>query len=77
MGVVSSIGRNKLEVLDALQAGRSGIEFCQQYADLGLRCHVHGAVHVDLAAEIDRDMAMLGIRSLSELRSSHLRRISP
>ncbi len=54
MGVVSSIGRNKLEVLDALQAGRSGIEFCQQYADLGLRCHVHGAVHVDLAAEIDR-----------------------
>src|SRR3546814_11403649 len=30
MGIVSSIGSNKAEVLDALRAGRPGIEFCDK-----------------------------------------------
>ncbi len=32
LGVVSSIGNNKEEVLDSLKAGRSGIRFCETYA---------------------------------------------
>ena len=33
LGIVSSIGNSKEEVLASLRAGRSGIEFCQEYAD--------------------------------------------
>ena len=54
MGIVSSIGLNKSEVAEALRAGRSGIEFCEQYADLGLRSRIHGPVRLDLATHIDR-----------------------
>jgi 3-oxoacyl-[acyl-carrier-protein] synthase-1 len=54
MGIVSSIGNNKAEVLDSLRAGRSGIEFCQEYADLGFRSQVHGAIHIDLDNLVDR-----------------------
>ncbi|MCK5718015.1 MAG: beta-ketoacyl-ACP synthase I [Thiomargarita sp.] len=54
LGIISSIGNNKQEVLDSLRQGRSGIEFHQEYADLGLRTHVHGAIHLDLTALIDR-----------------------
>jgi len=54
LGIVSSIGNNKPEVLESLRQGRSGIEFCQEYADFGFRSHVHGAVHIDLEALIDR-----------------------
>lgn len=44
MGIVSSIGVNKQEVLESLQQGRSGIEFSQEFADMGLRCQVWGPV---------------------------------
>jgi len=54
LGIVSSIGNNKQEVLDSLRQGRSGIEFHQEYADLGFRTHVHGAIHLDLAALIEK-----------------------
>jgi 3-oxoacyl-[acyl-carrier-protein] synthase-1 len=54
LGIVSSIGNNKKEVLDSLKQGRSGITFSQEYADLGLRSHVHGAVSVDVDGQIDR-----------------------
>ncbi len=54
VGIVSSIGNNKQEVLDALRAGRSGIRFSQEYADLGFRSHVEGHVTVDLVELIDR-----------------------
>jgi len=54
VGIISSIGNNKQEVLDALRAGRSGIRFSQEYADLGFRSHVEGRVETDLAALIDR-----------------------
>ncbi|MDH3918930.1 MAG: hypothetical protein OEU25_12220, partial [Rhodospirillales bacterium] len=32
IGIVSSIGNNKHEVLDSLKAGRSGIERSEEYA---------------------------------------------
>jgi 3-oxoacyl-[acyl-carrier-protein] synthase-1 len=54
LGIVCSIGNNKPEVLESLRQGRSGIEFHQEYADLGFRTNVHGAIHLDLNALIDK-----------------------
>ena len=54
LGIVSSIGNNKQEVSDSLKEGRSGISFSQEYADLGFRSHVHGAINIDTAELIDR-----------------------
>lgn len=54
MGVVSSIGNNKKEVLESLREGRSGIRFADEYAEKGFRSQVHGPVDVDFKAEIDR-----------------------
>ncbi len=56
LGIVSSIGNNKSEVTEALRAGQSGIEFCQEYADLGFRSHIHGPIRIDLADTIDRKL---------------------
>src|SRR3546814_18748059 len=53
-GIGSSIGSNKAEVLEALRAGRSGIEFCDTYAEIGFRSHVHGSLKVDLDTHVDR-----------------------
>jgi 3-oxoacyl-[acyl-carrier-protein] synthase-1 len=54
IGIVSSIGTNKHEVLESLRQGRSGFEFAQDYRDLGLRSQVRGAIHLNLAELIDR-----------------------
>jgi 3-oxoacyl-[acyl-carrier-protein] synthase I len=54
LGIVSSIGNNKNEVLDSLRQGRSGIEHCQEYVDLGYRTAIHGPIHLDTEALIDR-----------------------
>jgi 3-oxoacyl-[acyl-carrier-protein] synthase-1 len=54
MGIVSSIGNNKQEVLESLRHGRSGIAFHQEYVDLGFRTAVHGAIKLDPDALIDR-----------------------
>ena len=54
MGIVSSIGNNKEEVLTSLREGKSGIEFCEEYCELGLRSHVHGAINLDLSDALDR-----------------------
>ncbi len=54
LGIVSSIGNNKEEVLDSLRQGRSGIEHNQEYVDLGYRTAVHGPIRLDIEALIDR-----------------------
>lgn len=54
LGIVSSLGNNKNEVLDALKNCRSGIKFNQEYADLGFRSHVCGPVNIDTKTLIDR-----------------------
>jgi 3-oxoacyl-[acyl-carrier-protein] synthase-1 len=54
LGIVSSIGKNQQEVATSLRQGRSGIEFHQEYADLGFRSHVHGAIHLNLEDLIDK-----------------------
>ncbi len=56
LGIVSSIGNNAAEVVESLREGRSGIEFCEEYAELGFRSRIHGPIHIDLAAEIDRKL---------------------
>lgn len=54
LGIVCSIGNNKEDVLESLRQGRSGIEFHQEYADLGFRTHVHGGIHIDINALIEK-----------------------
>ncbi|MEE8351007.1 MAG: beta-ketoacyl-ACP synthase I [Rhodospirillales bacterium] len=57
MGIVSPIGSNVAEVADSLRAGRSGIVFCEDYAERGFRSHVHGAPTIDNMDElIDRKL---------------------
>jgi len=56
MGIVSSIGTNKVEVLASLREGRSGIEFSQEYQALGFRSQVHGPVRVKREELIDRKL---------------------
>ena len=56
MGIVSSIGNNKTEVLDSLKQGTSGITHCPEYAELGFRSHIHGAIDLDLDSLIDRKL---------------------
>ncbi len=54
LGIVSSIGINKEEVRESLRQGRSGIEFHQEYADLGFRTAVHGPIRLNPEELIDR-----------------------
>ncbi len=54
IGIVSCIGNSKEEVLDSLKAGKSGITFSQEYADLGFRSQVHGKPEIDIESLIDR-----------------------
>ena len=53
-GIVSSIGNDCQEVIESLRAGRSGIGFVEEYAELGLRSHVAGSISIDPAEHIDR-----------------------
>ena len=56
LGVVSSIGNNKAEVLDSLKAGRSGVRFSETYAEMGFRSHVHGDIKLDPVELLDRKL---------------------
>jgi len=56
LGIVSSIGTDQNEVLNSLKNGTSGIEFAQEYADMGFRSHIHGTVNIDLDEHIDRKL---------------------
>ncbi|MDP7553233.1 MAG: beta-ketoacyl-ACP synthase I [Candidatus Thioglobus sp.] len=57
MGIVCSLGNNKSEVLESLKEAKSGIEYCEKYAEMGLRSHVHGSIaEVDTSDIIDRKM---------------------
>jgi 3-oxoacyl-[acyl-carrier-protein] synthase-1 len=54
MGIVSSIGNDAAEVIESLRAGKSGIEYCDVYAELGFRSHIHGPIRLDMDQLIDR-----------------------
>ena len=57
MGIVCSLGNNKSEVLESLKKAKSGIEFSEKYAEMGLRSHVYGSIsEIDSSDVIDRKM---------------------
>ena len=54
MGIVSSIGNDRHEVLESLRRGDSGIALQPEYVEMGLRSHVEGTINIDLESRIDR-----------------------
>ena len=54
MGVVSSLGNDVKEVTQSLIEGKSGIQFCEDYAELGMRSQIAGRVHLDQKELINR-----------------------
>jgi 3-oxoacyl-[acyl-carrier-protein] synthase-1 len=57
MGIVSSLGNNKAEVLDSLRHGRSGITYQPEYEQMGLRSHVAGSIkNLNVEELIDRKL---------------------
>ena len=57
MGIVSSLGNNKAEVLDSLRHGRSGISYQPEYEQMGLRSHVAGSIkNLNVEELIDRKL---------------------
>lgn len=56
MGIVSCIGNNVNEVLESLKAGKSGITFSPEYAEMGFRSHVYGKPNINLEDHIDKRM---------------------
>ncbi len=54
MGIVSSIGNSTQEVLASLREAKSGIVAADKYKELGFRCQVHGAPHLDWEAMVPR-----------------------
>ncbi|HEX7760656.1 MAG TPA: beta-ketoacyl-ACP synthase I [Caulobacteraceae bacterium] len=57
LGIVSSIGNNANEVLASLREARSGVAAAPSYAELGFRCQVEAAPHIDWEAMVDRRAA--------------------
>ncbi|MGH8068667.1 MAG: beta-ketoacyl-[acyl-carrier-protein] synthase family protein [Candidatus Entotheonellia bacterium] len=62
MGIVSSIGNSKAEVLRALRESRSGIGFVPEMRELGLRCQVAG-----LVKGLEAKIAKIGKRPLQTM----------
>jgi 3-oxoacyl-[acyl-carrier-protein] synthase I len=54
MGIVSSIGNNVDEVTQSLKEGRSGVIASPRYTELGFRCQIHAAPHIDIDSFVDR-----------------------
>ena len=54
IGIVSSIGNNKQEVLTSLREGKSGIECIPEYKELGYRSQLAGTLKIDPTGHIDR-----------------------
>ncbi len=54
MGIVSAIGNNTQEVTTSLREGRSGIVKAARYAELGMRCQVHGEPTLKPEDVVDR-----------------------
>lgn len=54
LGIISSIGNNKAEVLASLREGKSGIEFVPEFAEVGMRSQIAGTIKLNPAELIDR-----------------------
>ena len=61
LGIISSIGNSKEEVLTSLQNSTSGISFAEDYAEHGFRSRIHGMPKINPADHIDkRQMRFMG-----------------
>ena len=56
IGILSSIGANKNEVLDSLKQGKSGIEYREDFAEMGLKSQIAGSININLNEHIDRKL---------------------
>jgi 3-oxoacyl-[acyl-carrier-protein] synthase-1 len=56
LGIVSSIGTTQAQVTDSLREVRSGIEFSEEYRELGFRSQVHGPLRISPEEHIDRKL---------------------
>ncbi|XBC42028.1 MAG: beta-ketoacyl synthase N-terminal-like domain-containing protein [Buchnera aphidicola (Kaburagia rhusicola rhusicola)] len=54
LGIISSIGNNKQEVLNSLLYTKSGISFSEEMKQFGMRSHVCGNVKLDVSQCISR-----------------------
>ena len=54
LGIVSPIGNNAAEVTKSLKEGTSGIEFVQEYRDLGFRSQIAGTLKLNVEELVDR-----------------------
>jgi len=54
LGIVSSIGNNKEEVIESLKHAKSGLAFSEEYAEMGFRSHVYGPLDINTEELIDR-----------------------
>ncbi|ABF14030.1 beta-ketoacyl-ACP synthase I [Candidatus Palibaumannia cicadellinicola] len=57
IGILSSIGSNKKEVLTSLQQGRSGIQFSPEFKTSGMRSQIWGNIKIDVNGLINRKIA--------------------
>lgn len=56
IGVISSIGNNKDQVLDSLKKGASGIDYREDFEEMGLKSRVAGSIKLDLKEHVDRKL---------------------
>ncbi|MBY6206751.1 MULTISPECIES: beta-ketoacyl-ACP synthase I [Halomonas] len=56
LGIVSCLGNDRQQVLEALKNGQSGIRFKEEYAERGFRSQVAGVVDIDLDSLVDRKL---------------------
>lgn len=56
LGITSCLGLDAQAVTESLKAGRSGIRFKQEYADMGFRSHIAGSIDIEFKEHIDRKM---------------------
>ena len=56
IGILSSIGVNKNEVLDSLKQGKSGIEYREDFAEMGLKSQIAGSININLNEHVDRKL---------------------
>ena len=54
LGIVSCLGNDKDTVTQSLRNGVSGLQFRQDFADMGLRCNVGPYLDIDVQEHIDR-----------------------
>ena len=65
LGIISSLGNSKEEVLKSLKDSSSGIVSNEIYKELGLKSQVSGKLQINLSEHIDRKkLRFMGFRNI-------------